>query len=834
MNLVIFPETCCGMKEIRLLCLLMLISTGLFGQEMREGRNFPPYPVPEDIELKSGNLPARVDNSVRKYFPEVFAQYGWSCNQASSIGYLLTYELARSRDVSAYEPENQYPPLYAWNFLNGASTTKGVSYFDSWEIIKANGCPNVIDYPYIYDGTAWMSGYDKYYRAMQNKVQHNYSLGIATPEGLEILKRYLVDHHTGSKYGGLANFQIGSGGIRFRTLPAESYNAGSPIITGFGAVVGHAMTIVGYDDSVKVDFNGDGKFTNDIDINGDFEVDMSDWEKGALIVVNSWGKGWADNGKSYVAYNVLTRYGFEGGFWNRSVHLIDLVNNYLPQLALKATIVHPVRNSIKVVAGVSKDPNSEKPENILEFPLFNYQGGGLPFGGEGAEASTPFELGLDISPLLNFIEPGEEANFFLAILEAGGYASNSKIKEFSIVDYTNGEIEITSSQREVPIKFYDTTFVSVRHSVDFKKVKVKEYPLEFVTADNWYSKQLEAANLTSPFRWQLDYGYNAEISERDFPEIEGIQLGAAGASTVYTHMDLPFSFPFYGEKYDEIIISEDGSIFFESEFYEYPYIINPNLIFNVKKGIIPFGQDLVYYGSDVGIYYKESDSVFTIYWAGMGVGGETSMLFQIACNLFPDGKIEFHYGPQEQDEFWVNYDAGLSRGDGRNFALSPLAQKYRYRSNALVTYAPYPFPDKISLDHTGLLLCRPEEEDKNYEIHVRVQDKLNQVAYGVVPLSTLDVSDAQLLGQNYPNPFTDNTRIIFIVPEDGEVSFNVYDLAGRKVGGLMNRELSRGRYYIDWNGKDDMNVDLPPGVYIGRLLVQDRDEKIKMLKIRTE
>ena len=48
------------------------------------------------------------------------------------------------------------------------------------------------------------------------------------------------------------------------------------------------MTIVGYDDAVKLDFNGDGQFTNDIDINGDFIVDMNDWEIGALIVVNSW------------------------------------------------------------------------------------------------------------------------------------------------------------------------------------------------------------------------------------------------------------------------------------------------------------------------------------------------------------------------------------------------------------------------------------------------------------------------------------------------------------------------------------------------------------------
>ena len=820
------------MKVIRLICLLLFVTVGLIGQETLEGQNFPPYPVPEDLSLKSGGLPVRVDNSIKKYFPEVFNQYGWSCNQASSIGYLLTYELARARDVSAFETENQYPPLYAWNFLNNASTTMGVSYFDSWEIIKANGCPNVIDYPYLQDGTAWMSGYDKYFRAMHNKVRHNYSLGVNTPEGLEVLKRYLHDHFNGSRHGGAANFQIGSGGIRFATLPPESYNAGSPIITGFGSVVGHAMTIVGYDDSVKVDFNGDGMFTNDIDTNGDFVVDMADWEKGALIVVNSWGKGWADNGKSYVAYRVLTRYGFEGGFWNRSVHLIDLVNNYEPQLALKASIVHPVRNSIRIMAGVSTDPAAERPEHLLEFPMFNYQGGPHPFGGVEAEPTEPFELGLDISPLLSFIEPGKEARFFLAINEVGGYSGNSRVIRMSVMDYTNGINEAVSPQAFVPMALLDTTFVPVNLPVDFEKVMVKEYPLEFVRANNWYSKQLEAANLTGPFYWELDYGYEAVVSEKEFPEIKGTRLGASGTSTVYTELDLPFSFPFYGERYDKIIVNEDGSIFFENIFYEYPYIIDPNLIFKVKKAIIPFGHDLVYYSSDNGIYYQESDSVFSIYWSGMGVGGEESLLFKIACNLYPDGKIEFHYGPlEDHDELWVNYESGLSRGDGRNLIISPLAKNYRYRSNSMLTFDPYPFPDKITLDPRGLLRCRPEEENREYRIHVRVKDKKNQVAYGVLPLSTVDLEESSLLSQNYPNPFYERTNIRFIAPEDSEAKLTVYDLSGRLVATLVDGTVEKGIHEIEW-APVSMNNQLPAsGLFFARLVIGERDERIKLIKI---
>ncbi len=815
------------------MCLLIVFSVSLNGQEMKEGVNFPPYPLPENGYFKSGiSLPVKLDNSKTRYFPPVFNQYGWSCNQASSIGYLLTYELARSRNAEANEPENQYPPLYAWNFLNTANTGNGVSYFDSWEIIKANGCPNVIDYPFQNDGTAWMSGYDKYFRAMKNRVLNNYSLAIGTPEGLQRLKEYLYNHFDGSRYGGVANFQIASGGMRFRILPTESANAGSPIIVGFGSIVGHAMTIVGYDDSVKLDFNGDGLFTNDLDINGDRIVDMSDWEKGALIVVNSWGKGWADNGKTYVAYSVLPKYGFEGGFWNRSVHLIDLAKDYAPRLTLKATLIHPFRNSIRIMAGVSTDPYADKPEHILEYPLFNYQGGPLPFGGSGAEPSVPFELGLDITPLLNYINPGEPVRFFLIIHDRSGYSLNGRVKEFSITDYSNDTLIITADQTDVPIKHSDSTFLSVMHSMEFKKVEVKEYPVEYVTIDNWYSLQLEAANLTSPFFWELDYGYKVVVSERPFPEIAGTPLGSGGNAQVFSHLSLPFSFPFYGEKYDDIIVNEDGSLFFESEFYEYPYVVDANLIFKIKKGIIPFGHDLLYYGSTNSILYQESDSLFTIFWTAMGVGGGTNQLFNVACYLYPDGKIEFHYGPLENDqELWVNYDAGLSRGDGRNYIVSPLATRYRYRSNALVTFTPYTFPDKIRIESGGLLFCRPEENNKNYDIHVRVQDKLNQVAFGVVHISTLDLAASELLDQNFPNPFISNTQIRFLVPEESQVSLILYDLSGRKVRTLVDEKLSKGQYQVNWNTRDDRNMDLIPGIYVGRLLVNDRDEKIKMLKI---
>ncbi|MCD6331920.1 MAG: hypothetical protein J7L89_01480, partial [Bacteroidales bacterium] len=300
------------------------------GQEQLEERIFPEYPVPDVVRMKGGmSLPNRVDNSKFKFFPDVISQYSWSCNQASSIGYTLTYELNRVRNADASLPENQYAYLYPWSFLMSLNhSNPGVSYFDTWEIVKAGGCPNLVDFPYRTSGVKWMSGYDRYYRAMFNRVFEDYSLPVGTPEDLNVLKRYLFDHFEGSPFGGIVSCQIASQGMHIQYLGKNTTDPGAPILTGFGTGVGHALTIVGYDDRIRLDLNHDGQFTNDLDINGDHLIDLNDYEKGALIAYNSWGDWLNRRGKFYIAYSVLARYGYQGGFWNRSVHLPVVARSY--------------------------------------------------------------------------------------------------------------------------------------------------------------------------------------------------------------------------------------------------------------------------------------------------------------------------------------------------------------------------------------------------------------------------------------------------------------------------------------------------------------------------
>jgi hypothetical protein len=55
---------------------------------------------------------------------------------------------------------------------------------------------------------------------------------------------------------------------------------------------------------------------------------------------------------------------------------------------------------------------------------------------------------------------------------------------------------------------------------------------------------------------------------------------------------------------------------------------------------------------------------------------------------------------------------------------------------------------------------------------------------------------------NYPNPFNGSTQIQFEMPKAGHVSILVYDILGRNVGTLADREFDAGKHSLIWNSND--------------------------------
>ena len=73
------------------------------------------------------------------------------------------------------------------------------------------------------------------------------------------------------------------------------------------------------------------------------------------------------------------------------------------------------------------------------------------------------------------------------------------------------------------------------------------------------------------------------------------------------------------------------------------------------------------------------------------------------------------------------------------------------------------------------------------------------------------------LRQNVPNPFNPSTRIPFAISQAGRVTLTVYDVRGRRVATLVDRDLPAGEHHVDWQGKDGAGHDIASGVYFCRL-----------------
>ena len=81
------------------------------------------------------------------------------------------------------------------------------------------------------------------------------------------------------------------------------------------------------------------------------------------------------------------------------------------------------------------------------------------------------------------------------------------------------------------------------------------------------------------------------------------------------------------------------------------------------------------------------------------------------------------------------------------------------------------------------------------------------------------------LYQSYPNPFNPETKIVFFIPPSAQqqrVVIKIFDLTGRLVRVLFDREVAPGRYELIWDGRDAHNNELASGTYVYRLEAGDR------------
>ena len=731
-------------------------------------------------------LPAKKDNSRLIYCPGIYNQEVWNCNQAASVWTMFTYEINYLRNLSSSLTDNQYSPMAVFNLLNHGHHADGVSYFDSWELIKANGIPANPDFTaYSQNSTVWMTGYDKYYRGMKNRVEQVYAIDVGTPEGLLTLKHWINDHLEDKETGGLANFQIGSGTgsepMVIKTIPDGQEGEGEPIVIKYHRVVGHAMTFAGWNDEIKYDWNGDGRYTNNEDITGDGVVDMRDWEIGAMRVINSWGTGWGDNGKAWVMNRLLAEDTLNGGIWNNAVIVVKPKKTHEPLLTIKARIRYNHRSRLRLRAGIASSPDATVPDRIIDFPCFSFQGDTLPMQGYYGLNADLIEIGLDISRLLEYFPVSGQAKIFFDVVQKSpNNRGAGRIESFSVMDYSNGIHEYACTQGVQPIQSNTVNRLSVMAGSRVNRPVILTESLPDAQVGAEYRTQIEMEGQVTPLRFANPAALYTASSLDEFIPMTGGTVALQKPFETSKVIDLPYAMPLYGQTYGQVIVLDDGGLIMGNRQVIYPYAIDNRLPFYHNCGIYPFFGTLYYPRSSMQVTVEPEPDKFIVRWnASLDAAGNYPVTF--AAAVFPDGRIRFYYGEMNlnPDVTWI---VGLSAGNMTEFTL----MDYIYTglaANSAWQLLKYNWPAWLSLGSGGDLRGTPPSEGR-WQVPLRLTD-----GYGISTSATLTLQTSGFSGVStheshasatiYPNPVTQSAWLDIRQAPAGTLSLEVFGINGQ-------------------------------------------------------
>ena len=83
-------------------------------------------------------------------------------------------------------------------------------------------------------------------------------------------------------------------------------------------------------------------------------------------------------------------------------------------------------------------------------------------------------------------------------------------------------------------------------------------------------------------------------------------------------------------------------------------------------------------------------------------------------------------------------------------------------------------------------------------------------------LQDVDIIDKVSMS-NYPNPFNPETTLSFYLPEDTEVTLEIFNLKGQLVKRLVNDDFAKGNHQVVWKGNNQSNQQVNSGMYMYKL-----------------
>ncbi len=133
--------------------------------------------------------------------------------------------------------------------------------------------------------------------------------------------------------------------------------------------------------------------------------------------------------------------------------------------------------------------------------------------------------------------------------------------------------------------------------------------------------------------------------------------------------------------------------------------------------------------------------------------------------------------------------------------------------------------DYSYIDDTG------EVGEKRYYRLVDIDYNGNMMTHDVIS-TTVTAPKEFALEQNYPNPFNPQTNIKFKVKEAGLVNISIYNMTGRLVRELVNRDMKPGSYELVWDATDNNGQHVSSGTYFYRMEAKGFSKIHKMQLLR--
>jgi len=338
----------------------------------------------------------------------------------------------------------------------------------------------------------------------------------------------------------------------------------------------------------------------------------------------------------------------------------------------------------------------------------------------------------------------------------------------------------------------DDNYTSVLYTPSYNFSAAGSYGVQF-------RKSMEASGANAPFGVYMEYSTdNGDTWTLLGDDISGTNWYDRGANSATEHDVTPHGYAWSGNYSNEISLY-DCSFLAGNSFVAFRFV------FMMAEGYTSgYNQD----------GFMIDDFEIT------GETNDTSLPVQLsAFSAEPMGErlaveLKWETASELQNAYWIigRSENGVSfeeiaRLDGHGTTSE--AHAYRHEDTAIRVGSSYSYR-LTDVSYSGLRVTHPA-------VTVDISE---QYANSVIP--------AQYeLAQNYPNPFNPSTTIRFALKESGPVKLIVYDVSGREVARLLDKNLDAGKHDVAFRAEG-----LSTGLYVYRLITPAYSAARKMMLMK--